>query len=115
MPKQALTCTHNGVTRTWRDWVKVLGLSESAVRSRLFKLKWTMEQALEFEPRPEDVVRDENRAAAVKRVGRMGKAVSMEYQGITDTLRGHCRRLGVDYDRIYGRYRRGWPLEKVFE
>lgn len=43
------------------------------------------------------------------------KTLFFDYKGINDNLAGHCKRLGLDYDRVHARIRRGWSLKDAVE
>lgn len=44
----------------------------------------------------------------------MPKKILVTYEGITDSVSGHAKRLGISKDKALRRYNKGWPLEKVF-
>jgi hypothetical protein len=40
--------------------------------------------------------------------------IMIEYQGQTRTLKEWCEQLNLEYDRMFGRLRRGWSIEQAF-
>lgn len=86
MSEQQMTLTANGITRTFAEWAKTTGISESTIRERVQKLHWS----------PEDSV------TKPVRTPKYGKP-----------LRQIAKEAGVPFGTVAARLGRGWTLEEA--
>lgn len=85
--------TKDGVALTMNEWSKKTGIPYRAIQTRIASLGW----------KPEDAIS----------VG--SQKTSIKYNGKTNCLYGWCKELGLDYELVRGRLRRGWSFEDSVE
>jgi hypothetical protein len=107
-----LVLTIDGDERSLANWCHEFDVAAPTVRSRLAR-GWSAKQALGIDPAPSAQLAE--KAAALQDAAEE-RALSrrIAYQGITSSLRKHCLRLGIPYQRAYYRWRRGAALDEVF-
>jgi len=86
MTMEQMTLTANGVTRTFAEWAKVTGISESTIRERVQELHWS----------PEDAV------TKPVRTPKFGKP-----------LRQIAKEAGIPFGTLAARLSRGWTLKEA--
>lgn len=91
-PKAALYRIGNQ-ERTVEGWAEFYGVPLHRVRQRMYKLGWSLEEALE--------------------IPKIRRAVMLTVGGVTKTLRGWAKHTGVPLNTLKARYQKGWTPEAI--
>lgn len=92
--------TYDGVTQSVAAWAREIGISESALRHRIFAYGWPIAQALGFEPRP-----TERKSA---------RRLTIEWEGKHHYFVDLADRYGISPFTLMARLKRsGWTVEKA--
>lgn len=90
--------TLNGESHTVTEWSERTGLNTRTLHSRL-SLGWPAKMVLE---------------APLRKIAQRNKR-HITYNGITDSVAGWSRRIGVEYATLWWRISKGWPPERAFK
>lgn len=91
---------YDGSSKPVSQWAEERGIKYFTVHSRL-NAGWSVPEALGFVERPE--------------VKRSNETVVIQWQGREWSLYQISQEVGIAYDVLYMRYKRGWPVERLIE
>jgi len=89
--------TYNGETMSLKGWARKLGIDDTTLGRRLAS-GWTIENTLTTPPLPRDMT---------------GGAQLITHDGITLSIRGWSRRVGISAMTLARRLKKGWSTEKA--